>query len=403
MLRYILMLMSLPLMFSLLLAVPMSPAHGATAPPLTMIISRGSLFLTPLQGKDRLVVVDLSQKKAIVIPLPPVRKESGTMAISTAGDRLYIVGQSGTILIIDPRQQKVINTLDILDMFEKSGKDLDIAGYLRKSGLKWKIFLISQIFNFTYKPQARIHSLTLGPEGKTLYIALGIRAEAPSLYFEDIPLLLVLDLPSLAVQCAFLWGEAATSVKKFPGKEHIYFDKKADRILLYSKGTKAYIFDRAKGNFEIISLDKKARIQTLNVSKSPMLEVGEWSDWADPVVHGRNIYLPIQKQGKDGEAGIAVIDMVDDKIDRFYLGATSIGSHGAISPDGKRLYLVFENLWVVDLQKRALLHHQTLGGIYAASAAMSLDGGELYLLSPLGTLQTRDASTYNVLWEMDLS
>ena len=38
-------LISLPLMFSLLLAIPLSSVHGATMPPLNMILSRGFLWL----------------------------------------------------------------------------------------------------------------------------------------------------------------------------------------------------------------------------------------------------------------------------------------------------------------------------------------------------------------------
>jgi len=377
-------------------------AFSATIPPLNLIVSKDLIFLTPLQGRDRLVIIDPSQKKAAAIPVPAVKKWSGTMAVSDDGDQLYLVGNTGMIYEINPNQRKMINSFDPLTMLEKFETDMDISGYLRKSGLDWKKFPISTIFKFPNKPRSNIHSIALGPKGNTLFLAMGIKAEGPLLHFNYIPLLMVIDLPSQTIKNALLWGEKATSVRVSSGKENLYFDKKADRIFLSYNTEKLYIFNRNNGSFQFFHLDKAKDIKTIKVSESPMLSVGGVDDLSAPIHQRNKIYFPIQTRSPKRKTGITIVNMSNNKTEKFYIDTPSIGSHGAISPDGKHLFLLFEDLWDIDLQRRVLVHQQSLGGIYAVSAAMSPDGRELFLLGPDSYLQVRDVRTYKVLSQIGL-
>ena len=143
--------------------------------------------------------------------------------------------------------------------------------------------------------------------------------------------------------------------------------------------------------------------KSVSIAKK-LVDIGEHEDWADAIVNTRRdtLYVPFSSGGK---SGLTVVNYVTgEKVEEFSVDSDSLGSRGSVSPDGGRLYLVFEDLWVIDLKKRVLVHQQPLGDdMYAIAAALSPDGDELYLLEATGRfLQARDAYTYEVLWNIAL-
>jgi len=167
------------------------------------------------------------------------------------------------------------------------------------------------------------------------------------------------------------------------------------------------------------------KTQTLKVEGNGLLAVGGSSNLEDrsDLIVGPDLgkaylsfplYVPVARNGAAGVlVSVAILEVSPldnppflEQVGEISLGIGTIGSHGgSCCRDvhlGQRLYLVFEDLWVIDVAKQKLLAKKPLG-LYGIAAQTSPDGSELYVLGAADNMvQVWDTEKLELITEIKL-
>jgi len=116
------------------------------------------------------------------------------------------------------------------------------------------------------------------------------------------------------------------------------------------------------------------------------------------IASSTKLYVPLLSGGK---LVLAIVDTQNAAVERMEFDTTLYGQAGALTSDGKRLYLISGDLLSIALRSKRILAGKRLGGPWYWSMAISNDGRYLYLF-PIGdqSLVAIDSVTYRVLFEV---